>query len=117
MAANQHPIVQIVDRARPAAASPPFTLDHLMLMANLLDQYRENTMAINDAENAAIADGALNVLAMLMPTAGSSVPASSEPLTSSPPSETSSLPATDPDMGSSPATRSSSTPVGDAVLR
>jgi hypothetical protein len=113
MPASQRPIVQIVDRNTPAAAPALFSLEQLMLMANLLDQYRENTMAISDTENAAIADGALNVLAMLMQSTGAVPAASLAPLASSALGNPSSPLATEPSPP--PVTEPSPPAVGEAV--
>src|SRR4051812_20942044 len=57
-AASQSPTVQIVERPAAPAAAAAFNVEQMMLMGFLLDRYRENTLAINDAANTAIAEGA-----------------------------------------------------------
>lgn len=64
------PTVQLVERPRasgPAGAASPFTIEQMMLIGHLLDRYLENTQAIQDTANAALAEGALIVLAGLLP--------------------------------------------------
>ncbi len=74
VAASQGPTVQFVERTRPpAAAAAAFTVEQMMLMGFLLDRYRENTIAINDAQNTAIAEGALAVLGGFLQAAGAPV--------------------------------------------
>ncbi len=80
-ASTQFPTVQIVER-RASATSPGFTVEQMMLVGYLLDRYRENTLAIADAPNTALADGALGVLAGLLQSAGAPTAASAP---SSPP--------------------------------
>ncbi|TMQ13979.1 MAG: hypothetical protein E6J90_16445 [Deltaproteobacteria bacterium] len=66
----QGPTVQLVERPRspgPAGAASPFTIEQMMLIGHLLDRYLENTLAIQDTANAALAEGALIVLAGLLP--------------------------------------------------
>jgi len=68
--ASQFPTVQIVERTRSGAIASPFSVEQMMLLGHLLDRYRENTIAIDDAANAALAEGALSVLAGLLQAAG-----------------------------------------------
>jgi hypothetical protein len=67
-AGSQFPTVQLVDRPRAGAAgaASPFTVEQMMLIGHLLDRYLENTLAIQDTANAALAEGALVVLAGLL---------------------------------------------------
>jgi len=60
--------VQFVERPG-APAAVAFTVEQMMLIGFLLDRYRENTMAIDDATNTAIAEGALAVLGGLLQAA------------------------------------------------
>jgi len=80
IAASQFPTVQIVERT-PAVVASPFTHEQMMLVGHLLDRYLENTTAINDTANAAVAEGALGVLAGLLQGAGAPIAtASAAPL-------------------------------------
>jgi len=67
-AGSQFPTVQLVERPRApgaAGATSPFTVEQMMLIGHLLDRYVENTLAIQDTANAALAEGALVVLSGL----------------------------------------------------
>jgi hypothetical protein len=77
--ASQFPTVQIVDRPRPAAAAPLFSVEQMMLIGHLLDRYRENTLAIQDTENMTIAEGALAVLGGLLQAHGVPTEAATAP--------------------------------------
>jgi len=81
-AASQFPTVQLVDRpgAGAAGAASPFTVEQMMLIGHLLDRYLENTLAIQDTANAALAEGALIVLAGLVPAPAAPPPQDSAPL-------------------------------------
>ena len=80
-ASTQFPTVQIVER-RASTTPSGFTVEQMMLVGYLLDKYRENTLAIADAANAALAEGALGVLAGLLQAAGA--PMSVAPAPSAP---------------------------------
>ena len=76
-AAIQGPTVQLVERPRapgPAGAASPFTIEQMMLIGHLLDRYLENTVAIQDTANAALAESALVVLAGLLPAPAAPTP-------------------------------------------
>jgi hypothetical protein len=80
-AGSQGPTVQLVERPRapgPAGAASPFTIEQMMLIGHLLDRYLENTLAIQDTANAALAEGALIVLAGLLPAPAAPLPPSQD---------------------------------------
>lgn len=74
---SQRPIVQVVERPSRRDAAPSFSVEQLMLIASLLERYRENSAAIHDAPNTGLAEGALAVLAGALQAAGA--PAASSP--------------------------------------
>jgi hypothetical protein len=81
-AGSQFPTVQLVERPRaPGAAgsASPFTVEQMMLIGHLLDRYLENTLAIQDTTNASLAEGALIVLAGLLPAPAPIVVAAPSP--------------------------------------
>jgi hypothetical protein len=80
-ASSQFPTVQIVER-RASVTPSGFTVEQMMLVGYLLDKYRENTLAIADAANTALAEGALGVLAGLLQAAGA--PTAAPPAPSAP---------------------------------